>query len=98
MPSLSLHPSGITLTNLLRSSGKLAPISLPYAPVSSDVNQISQTPSLNDCLALAMMSSAKDITQMINKLSTYEDVIFMLFRISGKYVILLGYKLLNEKV
>ncbi len=45
MPSRNLAPSGITSTNFHSSSGNVTPMSLPYAPVSSDVSHISTQPS-----------------------------------------------------
>jgi len=48
---------GITAINFLSSSGMLVSISLPYAPVSSDVSQISTTPSDIAYLALATIAS-----------------------------------------
>lgn len=47
IPSLSMAPSGISSTNLHSKVGRSVPMSLPYAPVSSLVNQISHTPSAN---------------------------------------------------
>ena len=47
----------MTSTNSQRSSGSVTPMSLPYAPVSSEVSQISTTPSSKLCTALATISA-----------------------------------------
>lgn len=57
IPIRIIQPSGIISTKRQRSSGRLVPISNPYAPVSSLVNHNSTAPSLNDSIALWTISS-----------------------------------------
>ena len=44
IPTRSMHPSGTPSRSTESSSGIDEPMSRPYAPVSSDVSQISTTP------------------------------------------------------
>ena len=53
IPSLNIAPSGMTSISFHSNSGSVWPMSRPYAPVSSDVNHSSTTPSRNENL-LAM--------------------------------------------
>ena len=46
IPRRTMHPSGITPTSFHSNSGRVMPISYPYAPRSSLVSQISTTPSV----------------------------------------------------
>ena len=45
IPSLTMQPSGTTAASSHRSSGRLVPMSRPYAPKSSLVSHSSTTPS-----------------------------------------------------
>jgi hypothetical protein len=56
MPNLNITWFGIILMMLFKRVGKSVSMSLPYAPVSSEVNQISMTPSAMDNLALSTIA------------------------------------------
>ena len=56
IPIRSIEPSGITSTSCHNNSGKVTPISRPYAPVSSLVSHSSTTPSSKAWVALEIIS------------------------------------------
>lgn len=52
MPRRIIAPSGIVSTSFQSNSGNVTPMSRPYAPKSSEVSQISTTPSANNNIIL----------------------------------------------
>ena len=65
MPILIIQPSGITSTSRHKRSGKVTPISCPYAPRSSEVSHNSTTPSENKENDLVKLSEIFNCREML---------------------------------